>query len=162
MMEALQSTAAAAGIVLHSPPVIANSHRAFELAEFARTQGRFDAVHRALFRAYFEGGRNIGEIEVLTAIAGETGLDAEAARAALVSGRYREQVDQQVEDARELGLTSTPTFLFADRFALVGAQEYQLFERVLQRLGARRRVADRATDAVEQGVGDGLSSQSGG
>jgi len=138
-MEMLQSMAAAAGIVLRTPPVIANSHHAFQLAEYARAEGRFADMHRALFRAYFEDGRNIGEIDALTEIAAQVGLDPAAARAALESGRYAEVVDGQIEDARDLGLTSTPTFLFADRYALVGAQEYQLFEQVMQRLGARRR-----------------------
>lgn len=131
--------AAAEGIAFKSTPVIANSHRALELAEFARAHDRFAAVHRGIFAAYFERAQNIGELDVLCEVAEQAGLSAAAARESLSAGRYAADVDQQVEWARENGLTSTPTFVLDDRFVVTGAQEYPLFEQVMQRLQVPRR-----------------------
>ena len=52
-----------------------DSRLAFETAFFSRTAGRFDTVHRALFKAYFEDGRDIGNVDILLDIANECGVD---------------------------------------------------------------------------------------
>lgn len=113
-----------------------NSHRSLELAAYAHEVGRdsFD-FHRALFRAHFETLENIGELDVLVRVAGEHGLDETATREAIVTGAYREQVDQELGWAHQLGITAVPTFVFAERYAIVGAQEYPAFQRVMERLG---------------------------
>jgi predicted DsbA family dithiol-disulfide isomerase len=133
--EMLESMAAAEGITLGTPPIIANSHKAFELAEFAREQGAPDPIHRALFYAYFTEGRNIGDLDVLVDVAGRVGLVPDAARDALIEGRYVSEVDERIGWARDLGISSTPTFVFDERYAVVGAQEYPAFEQVMDRLG---------------------------
>jgi predicted DsbA family dithiol-disulfide isomerase len=133
--EMLESMAAAEGITLGTPPIIANSHRAFELADFARDQGAADPIHRALFYAYFTEGRNIGDVDVLVDVAGRVGLVPDAARAALLEGRYVGRVDEEISWARDVGISSTPTFVFDERYAVVGAQEYPAFEQVMDRLG---------------------------
>ncbi len=136
-----EQAAAAVGLVLRSPPIIANSRLALEASEFAREAGAeaFDRLHRAVFRAYFEDGRNIGDPDVLIAIARDSGLDGDALREALTARRYRDLVDEGIQWAADSGLTSTPTFVFDDRLAIVGAQEYDLFESVMERLRVPRR-----------------------
>lgn len=129
------------GLVLRSPPLIANSRLALEASEFARAAGQeaFDRFHRAVFRAYFEDGRNIGDPEVLVAIGEREGLDAGGLRAALADRRYRGAVDEGIQWAVDSGITSTPTFIFDDRLAIVGAQPYELFEQVMQRLAVPKK-----------------------
>jgi predicted DsbA family dithiol-disulfide isomerase len=129
-----EEVARAAGLVLRSPPISANSRLALEASEFAREAGAaaFDRFHRAVFRAYFEDGRNIGDREVLVDIARAAGLDGDALLSALTDRRYRAVVDEGIQWAAASGLTSTPTFIFDDRF-----------EQVMQRLGMERRTAER-------------------
>ena len=86
-----------------------------------------------------EDGRNIGDLDVLVDIARDSGLDGDALRQALTERRYADLVDEGIQWAAESGLTSTPTFVFDDRLAIVGAQEYDLFESVMERLGVKRR-----------------------
>ena len=93
----------------------------------------------ALHKAYFEDGRNIGDLDVLVDIARNSGLDGDALRQALTERRYTDLVDEGIQWAAESGLTSTPTFVFDDRLAIVGAQDYDLFESVMERLGVKRR-----------------------
>jgi predicted DsbA family dithiol-disulfide isomerase len=135
----LRDYAAEAGITLASNRRLANSHRALELAEFARDRGAFQPVHDALFRACFEEGRDIGDASVLAGIATAAGLDDEEFRFECLIGRYATRVDQATALAREKGFASTPTMIFDDRMLLTGAQDYNVYADVLERLGARPR-----------------------
>lgn len=135
----LRAYAAEAGITIASNRWLANSHRSLEFAEFARDRGKFDAAHEALFRAYFEERRDIGDPEVLCKIAGECGLDPMEFRAEAAVGRYAELIDRTTAIARQKGVTSTPTIIFDDRVVVTGAQDSLVYQDLLRRLGARRR-----------------------
>lgn len=132
----LLAFAAEAGITLASNRRLSNSHRALELSEFARDRGQFRPVHDALFRSYFEEGRDIGDAQVLAEIAANAGLDPEEFRFECLIGRYADLVDRTTALAHEKGYTSTPTIVFDDRFVLSGAQDYNVYTDVLTRLGA--------------------------
>ncbi len=138
----LKQYAADAGVKLASNRWVANSHRALELAEFARDRGRFEAAHRRLFRAYFEEGQNIGDPDILMEICEGVGLDPTEFAAEMRAGRYAGLVDHTTALARQKGFSSTPTMIFDDRFMLPGAQDYGVYVDVLKRLGARRRGAE--------------------
>ena len=137
--ERLRALAAVAGIVMRPLSLIPNSRLALEAAEFARAAGFFDAFHHALFAALFGHDENIGDIQVLVRLAEETGMDGGALETALRDRRYRRQVDEKTVWAQERGISGTPTFVFDDRFDVVGAQEYAVFESIAQRIGAKRR-----------------------
>jgi len=137
--EHLKAYAAESGITLASNRWLANSHRALELAEFARDRGKFAEMHDALFRAYFEEKRDIGDVGVLCEIAAECGLDPQEFQVEILVGRYAALIDQTTTLAREKGVTSTPTMIFDDRFVLTGAQDYDVYNDILRRLGASPR-----------------------
>ena len=138
----LKAYAAEAGLTLASNRWVANSHRALEFAEFARDRGAFEAVHEALFRAYFAEGRNIGDLDVLTEICRANGLDADEFGVEMMLGRYAELVDRTTAVAREKGVTSTPAVIFDDRMVVTGAQDLLVYQDVLRRLGAKPRERD--------------------
>lgn len=77
--------------------------------------------------------------EVLVRHAVEAGMDGAALRSALADGAYREQVDRGIEHSYAIGVSAIPTFIFDDQYAIVGAHEREIFERVLTQLGAARR-----------------------
>ena len=117
-----------------------NSHLALETAEYAQEIGHDgEGLHRALFAAHFEGDADLGDLETLVAIGGEQGLDRDELRSVLSEGRYRSQVDERIAIARQIGVRGVPTFIFNERDAVVGAQEYEVFEQVLEQLGVPRR-----------------------
>lgn len=111
-----------------------NSDLAHEATRWARERGAEDALHRAIFRAYFVDNRNIGSADVLADIARGLGLDAADLRAALVDRRYRPDVLAQYEEARAIGVTAVPTFV-AEDYAIVGAQPYDVFRRLMEAVG---------------------------
>jgi predicted DsbA family dithiol-disulfide isomerase len=115
---------------------MANSRLALEAAEWARDQGPTvgDLFHRAVFRAYFVDGLNIGDVEVLADLAAKCGLDPDDLRRALAEGLYREAVQAQLDEARELGVTAVPTFV-AGGYAVVGAHPVEMLRRLMRAVG---------------------------
>ena len=133
-VERMRQTAKESGIEMIAPPVVANTLKAHEATEFAREGGRLPQFHRAVFAAYWERGENIGEVDVLCAVAAGCGLDADGLRQALADGRYRQRVEEQMAWGRAAGLGGVPTVIFNDKFAVVGAQDYEVFADVAQRI----------------------------
>jgi predicted DsbA family dithiol-disulfide isomerase len=143
----LGDAAARAGIHMKPRALLPNSRPALEAAEFAREAGRFQPLHRALFRAYFEDGEDIGDEGVLARLAGDCGLDPDGLAAALRERRYDKLVDEKVRWAYQQNLGGVPAFIFyppgspreGDGFVLVGAQEYDVFKDIAVRILRRRR-----------------------
>src|SRR5262249_32503318 len=116
-----------------------NSRLAQELGKWADTQPGGEALHDALYRAYFVDARNIGDPDVLVEMARGVGLPAEEARQVLTERRFKDAVDTDWTKSHQWGVTGVPTFVAA-RYGVVGAQPYEVLEQLLERAGARRRV----------------------
>ena len=111
-----------------------NSRLAQELGKWAASlpegQPGREAIHDALFRAYFVEGRNIGDPEVLAQIAESVGLPGEQAREVLEKRSYRAAVDADWQKSRDYGVTGVPTFVSGGR-GVVGAQPYEVLEQLV-------------------------------
>ncbi len=146
--EQLRRTGEEAGLRMNVPSLVANTRLAHEATEFAKEHGAAHGFSRSVFAAYWESGENLGEIDVLCRLAGEAGMDGDALREALVGGRYHERVLEQLEWCRSEGVSGVPTSIFSASgqfvvgeeltFALVGAQSYDVFKSVTERILARR------------------------
>jgi predicted DsbA family dithiol-disulfide isomerase len=115
-----------------------NSRLAQELGKWAETQPNGARIHDALFRAYFVDGKNIGQLDTLVEIAAAVGLSGTAARQALTSRQYKSAVDADWERSRAFGITGVPTFVANGR-GVVGAQPYEVLERLVQLAGGQPR-----------------------
>jgi predicted DsbA family dithiol-disulfide isomerase len=111
-----------------------NSRLAQELGKWADTQPGGEAIHDALFRAYFVHARDISRPAVLLEIAEQVGLPVEAARAVLEQRTFKDAVDADWKLSRELGVTGVPTFV-AGRYGVVGAQPYEALEQLVRQAG---------------------------
>ena len=84
----------------------------FQGLYFAREQGREEAYHSRVFRAYFQEERDIGDIGVLTELAEEAGLEPEAFRQALERGIWAERFRREIRQVKEtLDIRVVPTLL---------------------------------------------------
>ena len=119
------------------PPTQPRSRLAHEAAHWARSVGRFDGYHEAIFRAFFERGEDIGKVEVLISLATELGLSGDALRRALETHEFAESVLADERAAEALGVNGVPAFIANRRVALSGAQPLEN----LQRLVAQARLA---------------------
>ncbi len=112
-------------------PHLQNSRLAQELGKWADTQPGGEAVHEALYRAYFVDARNINPISVILVVsAGSVGLPAEEARQILVERRFKDAVDADWEKSHKYGVTGVPTFV-SGGYGVVGAQPYEVLEELL-------------------------------
>lgn len=112
-----------------------NTLLAHEGGEFAFEHGRDWEYTRAMFKAYFEDLADIGKVDTVVAVGESAGLDGAALRQALEAGTYREAVAETIRWTREVGVSGVPTYVFAEKYAVVGAQDYDVFESIIQRLG---------------------------
>jgi predicted DsbA family dithiol-disulfide isomerase len=107
-----------------------NSRLAQELGKWAESQPGGEAIHDALFRAYFVDARNIGDIEELIKIAQSVGLPGDKAREVLEKRTHKAAVDADWEKSRHYGVTGVPTFVVGER-GVVGAQPYEAIEQLI-------------------------------
>lgn len=107
-----------------------NTFDAHRLLRLAAQQGRQGAMKENLLRAYFLKGRDVGDQQVLAAIAGETGVTGDV-RAWLDSDTEAEGVRDDLAAAARLGISGVPFFIFAGRYAIAGAQPAEVFAQAL-------------------------------
>jgi predicted DsbA family dithiol-disulfide isomerase len=112
-----------------------NSRLAQELGKWADTQPGGEAIHDALFRAYFVETRDISQPAVLLDIVRQVGLSIDAAREVLEKRTFKDAVDADWELSREYGITGVPTFV-AGRYGVVGAQPYEALEQLVRKAAA--------------------------
>jgi predicted DsbA family dithiol-disulfide isomerase len=121
-------------------PNTLDAHRLIRRAGEAGGPALQDAVVEALFRAYFQDGRDIGDLAVLAGAAAEAGL--EGAAAFLASGDGAAEVREEDAGVRRLGISGVPTFALAGQVLFSGAVPAErmadAFRRALAILRERR------------------------
>jgi len=109
-----------------------NTVDAHRLIRFAASQDREDAVVEGLFDTYFLRAEDIGDRDVLVAVAQAAGLDDQAVRTYLSSDDEVAAVRSEDHAARQAGINGVPCFIFNGRHALAGAHTpevlFQLFD----------------------------------
>jgi predicted DsbA family dithiol-disulfide isomerase len=139
--EGVNRLAASVGLNLRLHERLINSRPTLQAAEFAREQGRFDAMHDELMKAYWDEGRDVSDMSVLRDVAARAGVDVAGMEAAVSENRFGDYLDARRQEAEELGISGIPAHVIADRYLVMGAQPYDLFERVMAKLGVPRRDA---------------------
>ncbi len=108
-----------------------HSRLALQGSKFAENYGLVNEYHDAVFEAQFQKQQNINDVNVLTEIAMQLGLDQQEFLEALETRQYEQAVLQDVEEAYHLGIRSVPCFIVDDR-AVYGAQSYEALEKFLE------------------------------
>jgi predicted DsbA family dithiol-disulfide isomerase len=131
MQAQMRSRMAAEGLPYGDRKMTYNSRLAQELASWAVTQPGGEAIHDALFRAYFVDGKNIGDPRELLQISNTLGLDESQARDVLEKRTQKAAVDADWEKSRQYGVTGVPTYVMGNR-GVVGAQPYEALEELVK------------------------------
>ena len=132
--ERLSQIANSYGMEFASTKRIYNTHMAHEATEYAREYGKADDFHRAVFRKVYAEGEDISQWDVLRSAAEEVGLNASEMQRKVESGKYTEEVATQVQQAYQIGVTGVPTYVINNRYAIVGAQPYEVFKNALTQI----------------------------
>ena len=137
--EGVNRLAAQVGLQLSLHDRLINSRPALQAAEFAREQGHFNTMHHELFRAYWDEGRDVSHMSVLREVALRAGVDATGMEAAVAANRFGDYLDARRAEAEELMIDGIPAHVIADRYLVMGAQPYDIFERVMAKVGVPKR-----------------------
>ena len=106
------------------------SHQLINLTAPEERAAMIDAV----YAAYFEHGRDIGDLDTLLDIAAAQGLDREETRAQLAAGAGLETVYDDLAFARHNGISGVPFFVINNQYAFSGAQPPAMMRRVLEQV----------------------------
>jgi predicted DsbA family dithiol-disulfide isomerase len=109
-----------------------NTRLAHRLVWFAEREGQATPLVDAIFSAYFEHGRDIGDRDVLVEIAAENGWDREKVRTFLVGDEGTAEVSAAEQVAQQGGVRGVPLFEIAGE-TVSGAQSVAAFEAALRR-----------------------------
>ena len=103
-----------------------NTSAAHQLIDLAQSQGAAGRVVDALFRAYFEEGRDIGDAGVLNSIALGSGVSGWPGQA------NAKGVAELEENMRSLGISAVPTFIFERKSGVSGAHPPEALATVIR------------------------------
>ena len=113
-----------------------DAHRLLHWAGMEGAPGQQRALKHALLQAYHGDGRNPGATDVLLALAGDVGLDVEAAREVLNNGLYAQEVRAAEAEWQRLGISSVPAIVINQRHLISGGQPPDVFEQALRQIAA--------------------------
>jgi len=113
-----------------------NTLDAHRLIHWAGIEDVQNDMAMALFRAYFEEGRDIGDHEVLADIADSLSMDGATILRLLQTDADREDIANRDKQFRAMGITGVPTFIVAGQHAVPGCQPADLWIKVIDELGA--------------------------
>jgi predicted DsbA family dithiol-disulfide isomerase len=94
------------------------------------------AMKQRLMELYFREGGDLTDSNVLVQAAADCGLDAERIRARLATDEDVEVVSAQAQEASDKGISGVPTYVFAGKYAVSGAQDSQLLARAIRQVSA--------------------------
>jgi len=127
------------GVPIALPPISPqpHTHLAFEGYQYAREHGKGNDYNHRVLGAFFVEGRDIGDIGVLTKLAGEVGLDEREFEDALRSRKYRESHRRALQHAYgEAGVSGVPMFVVGGQ-VLTGLQDRETLQSVIEEELAR-------------------------
>jgi predicted DsbA family dithiol-disulfide isomerase len=132
--ERLRSMANAYGMEFVSTERIYNTRLAHEATEYAREHGKGIEFHKIMFRKVYADGQDPSNWDVLRSVAEEAGLNADEMQSEVDGGKYTANVADQVNWAYQIGVSGVPTYVINDRYAVVGAQPYEVFKNALAQI----------------------------
>jgi predicted DsbA family dithiol-disulfide isomerase len=122
------------GVPINLPKVSPqpHTHLAFEGFQYAKQHGKGNEYNHRVLEAFFVESQDISQIDVLTRLAGEAGLDQKEFEEALRCRKYREAHQQALRHAyEEAGVTGVPMFVIGEQ-VLNGLQDRETLEAVIE------------------------------
>jgi len=115
-----------------------NTFDAHRLLHWAGEQGgeQQHALKMQLLKAYHGEGRSMADHEVLLDAVASAGLDRDAAREVLVSGRFTQEVREREQFYQSHGIHAVPSVIVNDRHLIQGGQPPEYFEAALKQIAA--------------------------
>jgi predicted DsbA family dithiol-disulfide isomerase len=137
LMKRADGVAASVGLTFnHADAPHARTVDAHRLLHLALDEGRQGELKERLLAAYFLHGANMGDHDVLRAVAVDSGLDPARVDGVLGSDEYTDAVHADIAQARAYGAGGVPFFVVDERYGVSGAQPTEVFRQLLDRAWA--------------------------
>ncbi len=107
--------------------VVVNTFLGHRLIQWAQLQGKGSEMEEALFKAHFTEGKDVSDRDVLGQLAQQIGLDKNTAVTYLKTEEGAYEVQQDIVQARNIGVQGVPFFLLNGKYSVSGAQPTELF-----------------------------------
>src|ERR1700722_14996079 len=130
--------AAAEGLGFHQVRPVGNTFEIHRVLHLGLAKGVQTELLDAVNEAYFGQGRQVFDRDVITEIAAGTGLDGAVAGDVIDGDAYAEEVRQDELQARQLGVSGVPFFVFDMALGVSGAQSTEMFASALEQAWERR------------------------
>jgi predicted DsbA family dithiol-disulfide isomerase len=135
-----------------------DAHRLLHLALAEGGAEQQSRLKEAFLAAYFTQARSMGDHTVLSDVARSVGLDGARVDQVLSTDAYADDVQRDLREGRELGISGVPFYVIDRRLGISGAQPVEVFAEALERGWRESRptlsmVSDGATDAAEPACG---------
>ena len=114
-------------------PNTVDCHR---LIHWAEASGRSGKMKQRLMELYFRDGGDLTDIEVLVQAAADCGLDDQDIRRRLLTDEDVALVTNQAQEAADKGISGVPTFVFAQKYAVSGAQAPEQLAQAIRQVSA--------------------------
>ena len=114
--------------------IVANTFKAHQLIQYAKTLGKGDLAEEHLFKAYFMQGIDLNQIDQLIQIGLKIGLDQNELRSVLEHDAFSDAVKKDQFEAQQLQVRGVPFFLFDEQYAISGAQPVDQFVSVIKQI----------------------------
>ncbi len=136
--ERIEQECEAVGMPFRRPERMPNTRRALATAEWVRSEhpDAFDELHRELFAAHFVHGSPLDDPDLLDELTSGAGAPADEVRRAVEDGRAGALVDASMREAREHGITATPSWLLGE-LVVPGIPEPATLRRWVGRMAER-------------------------
>jgi predicted DsbA family dithiol-disulfide isomerase len=106
------------------------------LIHWADARGLAADMKQRLMELYFRDGGDLTDTEVLVEAAADVGLDADDVRKRLATDEDVALVSAQAQEASDKGISGVPTYVFAQKYAVSGAQPPELLARAIRQVSA--------------------------
>lgn len=114
--------------------IMINSFDCHRLLTWAKQEGKQTELKLALFDAHFTDNKRLNDSAQLLAVVEEVGLDVERASTILDSDEFAQQVRDEQTQMHQLGISSVPTFIINQKYAINGGQPADVFKQALQQI----------------------------
>jgi predicted DsbA family dithiol-disulfide isomerase len=114
--------------------VVSNTHKAHEALHYALEHGKQNAFKESLFLAHFSQGKNVDDLDTLSDLIQEVGLDTSEFKSALAAGKFTPDVDKDQQLAMQLGIRGVPFFVIDGKYAISGAQPMEVFTETFEKI----------------------------
>ncbi len=114
--------------------IVNNTLNAHRLSHLAKKHGVQNNIEEALFAAYYTNGKDIGDVETLTKIGVDAGLNKAAIDAMFATDEYADEVRIDQNSAKQIGVDGVPYFVFNDKHTISGAQPTYIFKEMLEKV----------------------------